>query len=254
MFRDTGIDNDGGLVPAVFMHIQKTAGTSVVQMMARHYGRSNVISHDDYVRFAPAELANVPFVSGHFGYSYAEQLIRDRYSFTFLRDPIERTLSFYYFCKKRDPEESYIYKLANKCALEEFLCVLSRDRVMRWFVYNTQVWYLACGPGDEKTRVNYIMPRELLDIALENTKKFSCIGLMETIGEDLETIFQALNVPYDGIIDKANITESYEGRDELTACAYELIHELTQLDRLLYEAVLSSRGRLRNDVRHSCAE
>ena len=32
-----------------------------------------------------------------------------RYSFIFLRNPIERVLSYYYFCKSRDPKEFEIY-------------------------------------------------------------------------------------------------------------------------------------------------
>lgn len=241
MIDGIGKENKGAVVPALFMHIQKTAGTSIVQMMARHYGRLNVSSHGDFVGSGPDSFAGMPFVSGHFGYSYAERLMRNRYSFTFLRDPVERTLSFYYFCRTRSPEEAKIYRLAGALPLEEFLQALSRDRVLRWFVYNTQVWYLAYGPGDESTRVNYIRPFDLLERALENVEKFSFVGLTESVDDDSKVIFRALNMPPDSVVDRSNVTDRTGGQRDIPASTYEFIEELTQLDHALYDAVLARR-------------
>lgn len=75
-----------GTVPALFLHIQKTAGTSLVNMARRYYG-DNVISHADYCTVAPDEIKKFGFISGHFGYAFARPLMQGRYSFTFLRDP-----------------------------------------------------------------------------------------------------------------------------------------------------------------------
>lgn len=122
--------------PAIFMHIQKTAGSSVVHLARAYYGNENVSSHGDHLEgftdfplkdkfFSHerilVEFGHLPFISGHFGYDFAKPFMQQRYSFTFLRDPIERILSFYYFCKSRDPEEYSIYKLVQELTLEEFL-------------------------------------------------------------------------------------------------------------------------------------
>jgi len=48
-------------------------------------------------KFTPESLSDVPVISGHFGYGYANKLMKDRISFTFLRDPVERVLSLFYF-------------------------------------------------------------------------------------------------------------------------------------------------------------
>jgi hypothetical protein len=86
---------------AVFLHIQKTAGTSVQEMARQAYGNDNVISHGDYERLGLEECKSIPFVSGHFGFAFAEALMPGRYSFTFLRNPFDRLVSLYRFCRTR---------------------------------------------------------------------------------------------------------------------------------------------------------
>ncbi len=57
---------------ALFLHIQKTAGTSL-QVMARvAFGDDQVTSHHEYIQMSLAELAKFDFVSGHFGFSFAK--------------------------------------------------------------------------------------------------------------------------------------------------------------------------------------
>ena len=121
--------------PAIFVHIQKTAGTSMVDLFRRHYQEKQIISHGDYLsgvehfsfnfwkinRKVISDFHNIRFLSGHFGYDFAKQFMPSRYSFTFLRDPVERVLSFYYFCRTRDPHEYDIYRLCHELTLDEFL-------------------------------------------------------------------------------------------------------------------------------------
>jgi hypothetical protein len=75
------------LKPVVFLHLQKTAGTSIINVARQFYGNKNVISHGDFFldqngspitgdKFAQPEFmerrfGNIPFISGHFGYDFA---------------------------------------------------------------------------------------------------------------------------------------------------------------------------------------
>ena len=76
------------------------------------------ILHGDYQGRKPEEFQDVSFVSGHFGYEFAHQLMEGRFMFTFLRDPIKRVLSLYFYCKKLNPDELEIYKLAQELSLK----------------------------------------------------------------------------------------------------------------------------------------
>ena len=90
--------------PALFLHIQKTAGSSIVDLARQAYGSDEVVSHGDFfLQPAPSsldalvdakgdgsrEFADHAFISGHFGFGFAQPMMQGRYSFTFLRDPIE---------------------------------------------------------------------------------------------------------------------------------------------------------------------
>ena len=106
--------------PAIFLHIQKTAGTSMTEAV-RPYYQNDIVSHGDYLEHDTASLKNMRFISGHFGFEYARLFMDGRYSFTFLRDPIERILSLYYFSRTRDPAEYPIYRVAHELDLSGYL-------------------------------------------------------------------------------------------------------------------------------------
>jgi len=82
----------------LFLHIQKTAGTSIVDWVRPFYGSENFVSHGDYLNGrtddelekivnargkAPRDFKDFPFVSGHFGFDFARQIMDKRFSFTF---------------------------------------------------------------------------------------------------------------------------------------------------------------------------
>jgi len=212
-------------------------------MAENHYGRENVCSHGDYVGKSIQKISDYPFVSGHFGYTLAKQLMRDRYSFTFLRSPIERVLSYYSFCRSRDPDEYEIYRMANSMELKEFLVGLLSDRSMKWQVFNGQVWYLACGPGDNKTRINYIPSSELVERASANLQEFSYIGFTESFVKDRAHILNALKMPQPRDDVRVNVTENRLEISDLSLDELTLLEEITALDQVLYQQAWSRRTR-----------
>jgi hypothetical protein len=58
------------LKPVVFLHLQKTAGTSIINV-ARQNG--SPITGDKFAQpeFMERRFGNIPFISGHFGYDFA---------------------------------------------------------------------------------------------------------------------------------------------------------------------------------------
>ncbi len=240
-------------IPALFLHIQKTAGTSIVQMAANHYGNTNVCSHGDFLGRESQELAGVAFISGHFGYAFARPLMRGRYTFTFLRDPIERVLSFYSFCRSRNPDELPIYRVANELDLENFLRAAADNDLVRSRIWNSQVWRLATGPGS--VPVDGMPPGEMLALAMAHLEEFDYIGFTESVDEDVVKIFQALQISNENLPAKVNVTEGRITANEISAECLALIEEMTQLDRRLYDAAWHARkrpGQLFSDADSKC--
>lgn len=242
----------------IFIHIQKTAGTSMVDVARQHY-QQNIISHGDYLKgvyHSPFKkdfwidkevidrFYHTPFLSGHFGYDFAKLFMDGRYTFTFLRDPIERVLSFYYFCKTRDPNEFETYRICQQFSLDEFLKMGLERPEIGFFIWNNQVWQLACGFGNLKNRdLSSFEAAELLDLAIQHLDDFSYVGLTETFEEDRDKILGDLGIepPKEKIV--SNATATRPTQKELPRSTLKLLEQLTQLDQILYQHVWSERIR-----------
>lgn len=229
-------------VPALFLHIQKTAGTAIVNSARQMYGE-RMTSHGDCWGRQPAELADLPFVSGHIGYDYARHLMHDRYSFVFLRDPVERILSLYYFCRERNPEEFMIYRKAVELDVESFLLAGRSDPWVRKNIWNNQVWQLAHGYAHlDNRRIDDFAPEQLLDLAVSHLDAFSFVGFTETFDRDAEIVLDALDMPALAAGEQVNATVGRPIRADMSATALEYLDELTRLDRILYAEARSRRA------------
>lgn len=222
--------------PAVFLHIQKTAGTSLVHLAARHYGVENIITHGDYSGRRSESLVNIPFVSGHFGYDYAKSLICTRKSFTFLRDPVERILSLYFFFRSQDPGTFPMYRIAHEHSLIEFLEKGLEDPLVKSRVWNNQTWQLAHGYGNLDGRgLDYFSDQNLLDLACEHLQHFSFVGLAESFDSDAVQVAKVLKWPPADDKIRANATEGRKKSGDLSLEEQALLAELTRLDTVVYE-------------------
>lgn len=243
----SGFETDK-IKPAIFLHIQKTAGTSVVNLVSQHYDQ-NFISHGEYIEKmqysldskprtdsgAISAFRNIPFLSGHFGYDFAKNFMDERYSFTFLRNPIERVLSFYFFCRSQNPAEYYIYKLCQECLLEEFLEKGLEVPEIGALILNNQVWQLACGFGNAGNYgLSSYSPEKLLDLAVAHLDEFSHVGFTETFEEDRNKIFHDLGIPLPTKKFASNANPYRPTAVDLPPSTLDLLDRLTQLDQVLY--------------------
>lgn len=230
------------MVAALFLHIQKTAGTSIIDSVRPVYGES-ITSHGDCWGHPPQYFADTKFVSGHIGYDYARHLMQSRYTFTFLRDPIERILSMYYFCRKQNPAQFDIYRAANELDLHDFLQAGFSSPLVKKNIWNSQVWQLAHGYGhlDDRT-ISDFRADDLLDLAVGHLDAFSYIGFTETFETDRDEIFRGLNLPVPTAKVIANRTGDRPRSEDLSGETKELLYGLTELDRRLYTAAFSRRN------------
>lgn len=238
--KDTGADTVIQPNPAVFLHIQKTAGTSIVNTARRYYGES-ITSHGDCWGHRPEEFSNTGFVSGHIGYDFAKALIPSRYAFVFLRDPVERILSLYYFCRTRDPDEFPIYKKVSELDLEGFLEAGFTDPVVRNNIWNNQVWQLAHGYASlDKRSIDDFAPQQLLDLASAHLETLSFVGFTETFTEDRMAVLQGLGMP---LVEENHAVNTNPGRpmaSDVSSRAQKLLRQLTHLDQALYEKAFTA--------------
>ena len=223
------------LKASLFMHIPKTAGTSIIDLARMYYGRGNVISHGDYIDKQPQELIGAAFISGHFGYEYASKLMKERFSFTFLRDPVDRILSSYYFCLTRDPDEFPEYKLAQENSLDRYLELVNESKQSG--VWNCQTRLLA----HSWKSVPEFSENELVDLAVRHLDDFSHVGFTETFDEDMEVVVGKLGFVGAKHIKKSNVTKVRGMYGELPSYTKKLLDRASELDRHVYEHAWARR-------------
>jgi len=183
------------LYPEVlFIHIQKTAGTSILEYARSKY-HDNMVTHGDFLNMDMDQIHKTAFVSGHFGFDYIESLLKYRYSFTFLRDPIERILSLYYFCRHQPKSEFPIYRFAQELDLEKFLQAGFEPGRIKSHIWNHQTWMLACGRNNTSgLEIEKFNSKQLLDRAIINLGKLSHVGFVESFDNDLSEIVRELGL------------------------------------------------------------
>jgi len=140
------------------LHIPKTAGSSLFAVFREVLGLENVRLVDDLRNFGLLQaeyLKNYKLVGGHFIYPQKSLFQKDRYSITFLRNPVDRFLSQYFFFR----ENSFCNVAANN-ELDEYIDFFSKQKCGG--VMNVHLWHLT---GQINTTLS---TNELVKLAREN--------------------------------------------------------------------------------------
>ena len=89
----------------IFLHIPKTAGTTLHHIINRQYRQRQLYVYDNsredaldaFINLSPQTKASLKLIRGHLSYGLHEHLPGTHSYFTFLRDPVDRVLSHYYY-------------------------------------------------------------------------------------------------------------------------------------------------------------
>jgi hypothetical protein len=215
----------------IFLHLPKTAGTTLARIIERQYDSSGILSL--YESMFGKELAVVPehqmdnlrIVMGHLYFGAHAFGARSCTYLTVLREPIDRVISHYYFVR-HDPA-NYLYELARKMTLKEF--VESRGRQEP---NNDQTRLLA---GSSDSASFGICLDETLDIAKRNlAQHFAVIGITEDFNRSLILMKRILgwrNLPF---YTKQNVTSRRATKESISPETLQVIQAHNMLDIELY--------------------
>ena len=116
----------------IFFHIPKTAGNSIVTALRETFGTESVYySRNPRVltREYLEHLENFKFLAGHYTYAHIKPLRRELYTITFMRDPVERVISNYYFYRNSNTDElDYNVMMAKNKSLKTCLEQYSNEK------------------------------------------------------------------------------------------------------------------------------
>ena len=232
----------------IFLHIAKTAGTSIVHFFRQRMPEDAICSHGDFLRI-PGEavdfqdsLSQYRFLSGHFGYADIAPLLPDSYSFTFLRDPVDRVLSLYKFCMHSDMQRQFaVARAARDLGLEGFLASMLPE--VCEMLDNQQTWQLARNYWQsDRHALAHLGDEELLDLAIHHLDAFDHVGLTESFDRDFARILADLGIEEDVPRSRQFETVDPITRERLSPGALASLQERLALDYRLLERVRSRRG------------
>ena len=223
----------------VFIHIQKTAGSSIVRAIKNQTG-TQLPSHGDFATSKRPFHKNDRFFLGHFGFNRTREIPAPKFCFTFLRDPIDRIISLYYFWKEDTENEYPIFQTAKQMDLEAFL--QSDNPRVRQHIDNVQTWtFVGDCWGEVRHRHRHLSKSELVEIAKANLATLDFVGFQENYRADSETLFQMLgfDAPVGNVA--VNKTASRPRREDLPASTLRLMAPLVELDDELYRYAMELR-------------
>lgn len=198
-----------------FIHIPKTGGSTIHEVLSQYFYENQIYPYRRINRAlspnAKKKAEAMPsiqheLVSGHFPYWFMEEKDKDKknsFTFTVLRNPIERVFSHYRFRKKANPD----------------LDVSIEDVLKNW------TCRMLC--SDPK-----LTGMDLLENAIENLKKLDFVIFMDNFDEDTKTMLQMIGIDTTYVrIPKLNTTkkERYDQKN------IEQVKEDHALDVALYQ-------------------
>ena len=214
----------------IFVHLPKTAGTTLNRLMEYEYRPFEMWTVDPYFihwsnaklrTLSPRRLAKIKVFKGHMNFGLHEMLPQPCTYVTVLREPVDRAISTYYFMSTYILHPMYRKIKRAGWTLEDFVTKVPRG--------NIQCKYLANLDWDET-----VTP-ETCARAKENMEKyFSVVGITERFKETLALLKIRFGWKL-AFYTSFNRTRKRPEKIEVPQSTLDIIREYNRFDIELYE-------------------
>lgn len=216
------------------IHIRKTAGTLIHQLLKKIYNKDQVCpirseyelngSYEATKRVASIRHYNL--ISGHY-YTIGRHLIPEFEAITFLRHPVSRTISAYNHIQndRRDPFHNVIKGMSLIEALNSQRAKIELN--------NGQTRYLIGNSGYDFKELN----SDSVEIAKSFVDKIVFVGIQEEIESSVKLLAKLINIETLENIPRVNDAVTRDGikREQISQNELDLINENNKYDLEVYQ-------------------
>ncbi len=213
----------------IFLHLPKTAGTTVNRLIEWEYPLKEMYSVDPvlfqwsaaHLRALPPErLRKIRMFKGHMAFGLHEVLPQKATYITVLRDPVDRVISAFYFMRSYKLHPLYWKMRRQNWTLEDFVNNSQRDNVQSKIVAGSEY--------------NEPCTREIVETAKNNLRNhFSIVGLSARLEESLALMKLRFGWKLSSY-SSFNVTRSRPKKRDLPQATLDLIHQRNAFDIELY--------------------
>lgn len=246
--------------PVAFMHIEKTAGSSVMSFLERRYALTQIMPLAETAAASTEALRDpasqsFALVHGHYDFPTLETVAPGRLIVTFLREPAARILSAYRYWRSRQlssaiDDINLAAVMAARLDLPDFLrSNLPEIRNQIDNAYVRRLTGLSATETEDPLQTN---PVAALDQALAALDRFAFVGITERMDESLAGLAARLGLLPPARTFRINTSDENPAtfpadfvpvaRMETTPDITAELHRLTRLDGVLYRAALRRLG------------
>ncbi len=221
----------------IHLHIPKTGGTTLRDIVNRQYSNENVLtiptigeSKNIIEDLSQKEINKLEIIQGHLEYGLHNNFDRSSKYFAIMREPVDRVLSSYYYVISQSENPQNLGSARKTMSIYEYI-----NSGINPFLINGQTQLIAgntCSIDDPLIKSN-----ELLNMAKDNINKtFIFTGTTEKFDESILLLKKMLNwkSPY---YSRANRTKNKPDYSKVETEIRNFIKEHNQLDIDLYNYV-----------------
>lgn len=249
--------------PFYFLHIPKTAGTTLTDYLERHFEQKDIMPHgvwgellqDDAFDTTKGKLfdgAEFYLYRGHFGYSLIQELDRPARIITVLRNPVERTVSQFFHIQFRPNDNKWVEP--GFVDPDETIAQFVKDNKRRAVISNVQTRYLALSvdfknyynkrgeteslylADSEQAFISPELPdKELLARALTRLDESEFVGLQDFFQESLILLAHTLKWHPQEDKTRLQVVTQRPSSRELGFATKQRLRAMNTLDQKVYD-------------------
>ncbi len=239
--------------PLYFLHIPKTAGTTFTRILDQPFQAEEICPAQlwrDFLKLTSVNLSAYRLYRGHFYYYFVDHLLIQPMMLTFLRDPIQRSISHYEHII-REPGHYLYAKSLELGSLRAFLLddatrpmiVDFQTRSIGMDLDPVQIASRLTEDDLEGLRLEQILestlPTEpsqsLLNRAKNRLAEIEFVGITERFDESVELLRKTLTANELTAVEPQNLSSNPIARTSIDAETLELLTASLQLDLELYK-------------------